>query len=149
MSSHGIKQTTIILSLAFILCLIFGIMSLVNPFWIGYAFLTITCSALVSWFVAILFEIIIEAMFGIRFNIRGETTLNYKYTTNWFGLSFAFVQFIIIASVAFLIDQNLSEALIPFAEKYRDGIASEVLGWMSIIVALIILFGGLFSEYSE
>jgi len=142
MSNHRYKQEIIILFFITIFLIFFGVMSLRNPYWTGYAFITILLSALITWTVAGLFLILMEGIFDIRINIRGEATLGYKYTTQTFGLIFTFIMFLTTSLLVFVIDQNLSVALIPFAEKYRDGVFSKIVGWFSIVLGIgsLILF---------
>jgi len=147
MSNHREAQEFIIAVLAFGLLLFFGIMSLRNPYWLGMAFVTILLSAIVTWIVAMLFQGLIELIFDIRFNIRGQVTLNYKYTTQGFGIVFAFLLFLTTSIVAYVIDQNLSVALIPIAERYRDGNISNILGWGAIILAILSAAYGIFVAF--
>jgi len=139
LSQHRIKQINIALFFILSILISLALGNLFEPYWTALIVLQIGLSALFGWIIALIFQVIVEELFEIRINIRGDTTLGKKFTKWWFGLIFVFIQFLFTSIIAFLFGRFADEWLDEKATGYELSNAPRNIMITSFVIAGLLI----------
>ena len=140
MSTYREKLSGILIFFCIIILLAFGIGSLANPYGTLLLFIKVVISIPLGAVISLLFNLLIKWRFGIRRNIKGDLTVDYKFTTKefalWFGIITIFSTVVITLCFENLLYMWIGEWMERVSTNYRASWIHWLIGILAIILAI-------------